>query len=193
MSQSATITSLTTWRERNGARPLREVSAEQGARLRAALAPRPAPQPSAVQERIARLHEVQPRTVRATPAVATVGDPARPTYAQVDALAATVPTGMYALPRREASTAGNTMTFFKVHQYRGGHRIVQLLGSVGAFAERPLPLVHQLYALTHISEDVRAAAVLFGQETGTCGRCGSPLTNDASRARGLGPHCARQY
>lgn len=208
-----TLTSIRTWRDRQqmadnldnqGRRrnsdrtpvtavPLRDVAARQGAALRGALATGVKTQKQ--REIEARIADVKARhgavTPVARPAVASVGT--RPTFKEVNDLAASIPTGMYALPRKEASTSGNTVTFFKIHEFRGGHRIVQLIGSVGAFAEQPLALELQFFALTHIKENAKAAAVLFGKETNTCGRCGSPLTNDASRARGLGPKCARAY
>jgi hypothetical protein len=129
----------------------------------------------------------------ARPAVAAVS-PHRPTFKQIDALAASIPTGFYALPRREDAPAGGQPTYhFKIHAYRGGHRIVMVTGGVGAFVEIPMKAAWQWTALQKIAAGPKAAAVLFGRETGTCGRCGSPLTNDASRARGLGPRCARAY
>lgn len=45
-------------------------------------------------------------------------------------------------------------------------------------------------ALTWIKENPREAAALFGQLTESCGRCGRELSDDDSRARGLGPICA---
>ena len=45
-------------------------------------------------------------------------------------------------------------------------------------------------ALTWIKANQREAAALFGQLTETCGRCGRDLSDDDSRARGLGPVCA---
>lgn len=45
-------------------------------------------------------------------------------------------------------------------------------------------------ALTWIAANPREAAALFGQLTETCGRCGRELSNDDSRALGLGPDCA---
>jgi hypothetical protein len=37
---------------------------------------------------------------------------------------------------------------------------------------------------------VRDAHILYGQEIGSCGLCGRSLTDEASRARGLGSDCA---
>ncbi len=171
---------------------LRTIAAQQAQALRGALATgRKTPKQQEMEARVQAVKIAQgARTPEARPAMASVGAPDRPTFKQVDALAKTIPTGMYALPRREASAAGNTVTFFKIHAYRGGHRIVQVVGSVGAFAEQPLALHLQFFALKHIAEDAKAAAVLFGRETNTCGRCGSPLTSDTSRAAGIGPKCA---
>jgi hypothetical protein len=45
-------------------------------------------------------------------------------------------------------------------------------------------------ALTWIKANPREAAELFGRLTETCGRCGRALSDDDSRARGLGPVCA---
>lgn len=190
---SATLSAISTYRTRNGMRPLAEVAADQATALRAALG-RPTaartPARAAARARVEAFVAANARPEAHRPApVAVVGDPARPTYAQVDALAMTVPTGCYALPRNEASTAGNTVTFFKVHPFRGGRRIVQLLGAPGGFVERPLPVMHQFFALTHVADDPKSASMLFGRETATCGVCDSPLTNDKSRALGIGPVC----
>jgi hypothetical protein len=47
---------------------------------------------------------------------------------------------------------------------------------------------HQV--LDAIAVDPRAAAILFGHETNHCGRCGRELTDEVSRANGIGPICA---
>jgi hypothetical protein len=41
-----------------------------------------------------------------------------------------------------------------------------------------------------IAVDPKAAMLRFGREIGECGHCGRVLTNDESRARGIGPVCA---
>lgn len=45
-------------------------------------------------------------------------------------------------------------------------------------------------ALQAIKADPKAAAELYGQLIGACGRCGLPLTDETSRSLGLGPVCA---
>lgn len=49
---------------------------------------------------------------------------------------------------------------------------------------------HQI--LDAIAADPRSAAILFGHETNHCGRCGRELTDEVSRANGIGPVCARK-
>ena len=44
--------------------------------------------------------------------------------------------------------------------------------------------------LALIAEDTHAALVRYGHELGHCGMCGLELTDEESRARGIGPVCA---
>jgi hypothetical protein len=41
-----------------------------------------------------------------------------------------------------------------------------------------------------IAVDAHAAMIRYGQEIGKCGHCGRTLTDEESRARGIGPVCA---
>lgn len=179
-------------------RPLREVAAQQGAALKRI---------GSTGARDARLAEMQAKVEQvrtalaapapvARPAVASVGE--RPTYKQIDARAAEVPVGFYCLPRTRPSSTGSTVTFFKVHKFRGGHRIVQLVGSVGDYTERTLTVNEQWAALGHILENIAGAASLYGQEAKECGFCRgqgrhSPLTHERSRAAGYGQTCADKH
>ena len=201
-----TMYALRTWRERNGKEPLAVVAKRNAQALRAFQdrTPRPA---SPVQTRVAAVKADPKFTGRpagsTAPAHRSATQASSLTRAEkfkiVDALANTVPVGLYALRRAEASSAGNTVTFLKVYEMKARgdrpaqRRIVQLVGSVGAFAEHSLPIDHQYWALKHVAEGPMEASALFGQETSTCGVCGSPLTNDASRARGIGPKCATKF
>ena len=218
-----TLANLATWNTRNGvdrrlmvdnldsagrrrnadytrsdemATPLRTVAARQGAALKTVGST--GAREARLAEMAAKVAEVRaaqnaPAPV-ARPAVASVGNPDRPTYKQINDLSATIPTGFYALPKRDdAKNASQPTYHFKIHKFRGGHRIVMVTGGVGAFVEVPMKAAWQWVALQKIAADPKAAAQLFGRETGTCGRCSSPLTDVKSRERGLGPHCARQY
>lgn len=44
--------------------------------------------------------------------------------------------------------------------------------------------------LAKIAVDPQAATIRYGHELGVCGRCGRTLTDEASRAAGIGPVCA---
>ena len=48
----------------------------------------------------------------------------------------------------------------------------------------------QAKALEAISVDPSASLVLYGRELGICGVCGRALTDESSRAAGIGPVCA---
>lgn len=181
----------------NGSRPLREVAREQAAALRSVGSTgRRSADRATMQARVDAVRAAQAAPApQAKPAVASVGE--RPTFKQIDAMAAEIPVGFYAL-RRHTATASGDVTFFRVHKFRGGHRIVQLVGGVGAYTERPLKAEHQYFALKHIGENLTAAASLYGQESNECGFCAaqgrhSPLTHERSRKAGYGQHCAEKH
>lgn len=182
------------------ARPLRDVAREQAAALRSvgSTGTRTAAR-DRMQARVDAVREVQGAPAPAArPAVASVGNPNRPTYKQINDRVARVPVGMYCLPRTRPSSNGNMVTFFKVHKFRGGHRIVQVIGGVGDYTEQPLPVAAQWAALGHILENVAGAAALYGQEAKECGFCRgmgrhSPLTQERSRKAGYGQQCADKH
>ncbi len=198
-----TLEALASWNRRHAnpvaAVPLREIAARQGAQLRkVGSTGRKSAERVTMEARVAAVRVTQAAPApTARPAVASV-NPGRLTFRQVDALAAQVPVGYYCLPRTRPSESGATVTFFKVSKFRGGHRIVQLVGGVGAYAEQSLRLEFQAFALRHILEDVAAAAALYGREAKECGFCRglgrhSPLTHERSRKAGYGQHCADKY
>lgn len=51
-------------------------------------------------------------------------------------------------------------------------------------------MIRQLRAADKLSKE---DAARFGQETGVCCRCGATLTNDESKAAGIGPICAGRW
>lgn len=98
--------------------------------------------------------------------------------------------GYYALP---SATGNNDLDFFWVHT-SGGARTVDRI--IGGHAPQPLPksqkdaVTDRLVALS--PEEAYEAQALYGREIGRCGRCGRLLTDETSRAVGLGPDCAQQ-
>lgn len=175
-------------------------SAEIGATLRNVPGGQaPARRPAAKERAAARVAAAFERANAKTPAApAAAPAPFRPSYAEVDAMLAKIPVGRYALPRNEASSAGNTVTFFEVRKVHGQHRITQLVGGVGDYTRQPLKLHLQFFAAKHILADVPAAAKLYGDKNAACGFCAaqgrySPLTNTRSIAAGYGETCAKKH
>ncbi len=109
------------------------------------------------------------------------------------ALVEQVPDGFYALPKRDS----DEVTFFEVRTEGTGRGkrnwVYQLQGAPGDFTRIKLSYLMMFYAARHLAEDARAAAILFGRRTRTCGICNSPLTNPASLAKGIGPKCERKF
>lgn len=66
--------------------------------------------------------------------------------------------------------------------------------SVQASSElHELPWKAAVGVLRKIEGDPQAAAIRYGKELGVCGVCGRPLTNEESRAAGIGPKCAQRF
>jgi hypothetical protein len=98
-----------------------------------------------------------------------------------------VPVGRYAVTGKDGQTV-----FLKVDR-----------PTEGLFRGRVFVRVQAGDELHRVSADVRnallakvetdgpeAASRRYGREIGSCGRCGKTLTDDASRAEGIGPICA---
>lgn len=66
----------------------------------------------------------------------------------------------------------------------------QFIGGQGPVRVRMSPEAMIGVARKIMDTGPKAAMLLFGQELGSCGHCGRMLTNDESRARGIGPVCA---
>src|SRR5262245_31189413 len=84
--------------------------------------------------------------------------------------------------------------FFKVNTPEKGNwagfTFVEIQASDEFFPVRDRTRRFQI--LEAIAENPQAAAELYGKELGVCGICGRTLTNEVSRARGIGPICAEE-
>lgn len=99
-----------------------------------------------------------------------------------------IPAGKYALETPEGYWT-NDVTFFKLWiGDRGGWNI----HVYGSDTEYTLARSTQYNVLNMIAIDPAKASTRYGHEVGSCGVCGRKLTNDASRARGIGPVCAQR-
>lgn len=104
-----------------------------------------------------------------------------------------VPEGRYALPTVSSTT--NDIAFYLVEHGEGkweGRTFVRLL--VGGQEPRNLGYRQAEALLARLVEyGPLEAQILYGHETEVCGRCGTTLTNKASRDAGIGPTCATKW
>lgn len=101
-----------------------------------------------------------------------------------------VPAGRYAIDTNDG--AHNDIAFYRVDRPDegrwAGYVFVKLL--VGGDEQR-IPFAAAKGVMLRIAEvGAEAASARYGREIGKCGICGITLTNDESRARGIGPICA---
>lgn len=90
--------------------------------------------------------------------------------------------GKYALKNED----DDDIRFYHISGTR--HRILwELTGAPGDFRMTRIYRAERI--LKRIADDPVAAFALFGINVGTCGRCGSPLTQKHTRERGIGDTC----
>jgi len=99
-----------------------------------------------------------------------------------DELFAKLDNGRYALKNED----DDDIRFYHISGTR--HRILwELIGAPGDFRQQRIYRADKI--LKRIADDPVAAFALFGLNVGTCGRCGSPLTQKHTRERGIGDTC----
>lgn len=90
---------------------------------------------------------------------------------------------------RYAVEENGVLKFFRVKNgRRAGMVFLDIQASDDWHSIRDMARLRAVLAL--IAIDARAAMVRYGHELGECGRCGRTLTDEASRAAGIGPICA---
>lgn len=119
-----------------------------------------------------------PETAAATPAPAASNRP------RTD-----VPAGRYAID----STGSNDLVFYRVDRPTegpyAGRVFVKMI--VGGHADQNVAWRNVPGILDRIADaGVMEATIRYGHELGECGHCGRHLTDEASRAAGIGPVCA---
>jgi hypothetical protein len=103
-----------------------------------------------------------------------------------------VPEGRYALPTEEGAT--NTIAFYRVDRPTEGKWAGRIFAKryssdeeIGLGREGSERLVRKIAEF-----GAEASSALYGREKRRCGVCHRKLTNDESRARGIGPDCAER-
>lgn len=123
----------------------------------------------------------------------------RPKFAKTeaqrtDAQMVDVPAGRYAIVVGDSDPEGDgsTVKFYKVDRPTEGRWAGRTFVNVQA-SDDFYPVRNgseRAKILTAIAADPQAAMLRYGVELGSCGHCGRTLTNEESRARGIGPICA---
>jgi hypothetical protein len=100
-----------------------------------------------------------------------------------------VPAGRYAIEM------GGTLKFYQVDRPTKGRWNGYVFLKVQA-SDDTYPIKNpatKAAILAEIAKDSYAALLRYGQEIGSCGHCGRTLTDEDSRARGIGPICAAKF
>ena len=100
-----------------------------------------------------------------------------------------VPAGRYAVENEDGD-----LRFYKVDRPEEGRWAGYTFLSVQASDEfHPIKGSARAVILGKIAVDPKAASARYGTLLGSCGVCGRTLTDETSRARGIGPECARRF
>jgi hypothetical protein len=99
-----------------------------------------------------------------------------------------IPAGRYAV----VDPMDDVLKFYHVDKPTEGKWAGYTFLSVRASDERyPIKNTeHKKSIMGEIAKDPKEASMRFGRELGQCGICGRTLTDEQSRARGIGPICA---
>ena len=90
---------------------------------------------------------------------------------------------------RYAVEEDGVLKFFRLKNGRkAGYVFLDIQASDEWHAIRNVTRIRSIVAL--IARDAHGAMIRYGHELGVCGRCGRTLTDEASRAAGIGPVCA---
>jgi hypothetical protein len=106
---------------------------------------------------------------------------------------ADIPEGKYALHGYAADSDTPTIKFYEVSRPDKGQWAGATFVNELASDDR-YPRKGQVgkRILAEIQQDIAGAFALYGQEIGVCGVCGRTLTDEESRARGIGPVCFKK-
>lgn len=154
----------------------------------------PKPQRMATENQVAFLNDLAvQRATGMTPETLDTWDPTALTFDD----ASTLISAWLTLPRVKGAKAAHGIPAGRYAYQPEGDAPAQFyrVSRTGQLLVQAGPAEHpyrgQLNeALQAIKADPRIGAALYGQLIGQCGRCGLALTDEESRARGLGPVCA---
>lgn len=112
----------------------------------------------------------------------------RPVTVRQEQPKTSVPAGRYAVDGDDGTTK-----FYKIDKPTdgkwAGYTFLKVLASD---TEYPIKGGAKAAIMAKIEIDPKAAMIRYGQEIGKCGHCNRTLTDEASRAAGIGPVCAEK-
>jgi hypothetical protein len=119
--------------------------------------------------------------------------PATPAPAAGQSAGVSVPDGYYAVAQEGHK---NALSFFRLRTGKkgkwAGFQFIDLLASTTPYPVRGKDAREKVYAAIR-EVGVNEARQAYGREIGSCGVCNRPLTDDHSRALGIGPVCAEGF
>jgi hypothetical protein len=124
---------------------------------------------------------------------------AAPTQSVSAKLAALIPSSKYAIPFEDLAGVVPGVReytghlFLEVKSYKGVTYMRRLHGSLGDFTRSKLTTALMLDLITYMEGRTLQYAQEFGKVYTCCGSCGSPLTDEESRALHLGPECRKKF
>jgi hypothetical protein len=110
---------------------------------------------------------------------------------QLPVSASGIPDGYYAVKGVEGHK--NEVSFFRLRSPKQGNWVGyqftdQVVGHGKRYPVKDSVARDKIHKMIE-EQGIVACQQLYGQEIGACGRCGRELTDDTSRARGIGPDC----
>lgn len=137
-------------------------------------------------------------TLLAQPRATRVAFGDSPERAEARELLEALPKSKYAIPAFHLEGAltdyrlEGDLLFVEIREYRNVRYLRRLTGAPGDFVRSRLSVRDALAVLRVLEGGAREYIRKFGEHYTCCGKCGAPLTDPESRARFLGPDCARQ-
>jgi len=90
--------------------------------------------------------------------------------------------------------AGEGLVFLKIAEFKGTIYLRQLVGAPGDFKKiKPVGARRVMLAEAIKAVGPKIAAARYGAEFTVCGACNSPLTDELSRQRRIGPVCYDKF
>lgn len=120
-------------------------------------------------------------------------------YGKFNQQVAGLPNSKYALetaallPYLVSENVSGDLLFVEVREFKGRKYVRRLHGAPGSFTRTRFSVEDGLQVVSAIAANPAAAALAFSVAYTCCACCLAPLTDEESRARGMGPICAKRF